>query len=84
MKQTHQDIRIVSLYKQHYFDYYIDPEMNNQYSCLGYYDGIGICQIPESDGNSVKHNSYSSELFKKSHRHVFRVSGQELHGKLQL
>lgn len=65
MKQTHQDIRIVSLYKQHYFDYYIDPEMNNQYSCLGYYDGIGICQIPESDGNSVKHNSYSSELFKK-------------------
>lgn len=69
MKQTHQDIRIVSLYKQHYFDYYTDPKMNNHYSCLGYYDGIGICQIPESDpesaGNSIRHNSYSSELFEK-------------------
>lgn len=80
MDQMHQDIRIVSLYKQHYFDYYIDPEMNNQYSCLGYYDGIGISRIPESDpdpkscSDLSKRNSYSSELFeKKSHACLSRV-----------
>lgn len=68
MKQTHQDIRILSLYKQHYFDHYIDPDMDSQYSCLGYYDGIGISRIPESDMCSNTDRTdvhYSSQLFKK-------------------
>lgn len=68
MNQMHQDIRILSLYKQHYFDHYIDPEMDCQYSCLGYYDGIGISRIPESgpaSGNNAEKDYYSSQLFRK-------------------
>lgn len=68
MKQMQQDIRILSLYKQHYFDHYIDPKMDSQYSCLGYYDGIGIRRIPESEtspGNNIIEDYYSSQLFKK-------------------
>lgn len=48
MKKTIQDIRILSLYKQHYFDHY-NPNMDNQFSCLGYYDGISVTKIPEKD-----------------------------------
>ena len=77
MNKTDQDIRIVSLYKQHYFDHYTDPKMDNQYSCLGYYDGIGIKMVPESDpepDNDKKRGSYASELFeKKSHACLSRV-----------
>ena len=48
MKKTFQDIRILSLYKQHYFDHY-NPDMDNQFSCLGYYDGISVTEIPAED-----------------------------------
>ena len=48
MKKTIQDIRILSLYKQHYFDHY-NPNMDNQFSCLGYYDGISVTEIPAED-----------------------------------
>lgn len=48
MKKTFQDIHILSLYKQHYFDHY-NPDMDNQFSCLGYYDGISVTEIPAED-----------------------------------
>ena len=57
-KSRQQDIRILSLYKQHYFDRY-EPEMDNQYSCLGYYDGISITEIDTADEN------FRSVLFAK-------------------
>lgn len=66
MEKELQDIRILSLYKQHYFDTY-NPEMDNQYSCLGYYDGISISKIPAEDivSNLPGQLTYSSHLFKK-------------------
>ena len=48
MEKAFQDIRILSLYKQHYFDHY-NPDMDNSFSCLGYYDGINITEIPPED-----------------------------------
>lgn len=48
MGEIIQDIRIISLYKQHYFDNYA-PNMHTDYSCWGYYDGISITQVDTSD-----------------------------------
>lgn len=79
MENICQDIRVLSLYKQHYFDHY-DPNMDNHYSCLGYYDGIAIKEIPSEDPEDLKKSenpqdsekpgnpkkiSYASHLFKK-------------------
>lgn len=36
-----KDIRILTLYKQHYFNYYGLP-LQSRYSCWGYYDGLDI------------------------------------------
>lgn len=36
-----RDIRLLTLYKQHYLDEY-DASLECQYSCLGYYDGINV------------------------------------------
>ena len=58
MNQTNKlrDIRILSLYKQHYFDQY-DTIMKCQYTCLGYYDGLEITRVdPEN-------SEYKSALF---------------------
>lgn len=43
---TSQEIWILSLYKQHFFDEYI-PAMENQYSCWGYYDGLSLLPVSE-------------------------------------
>ena len=61
MKEIIQDIRIVSLYKQHYFDKY-NTTMHTDYSCWGYYDGISIVQIDTTDDKSDKNISH---LFEK-------------------
>lgn len=58
MEKIIQDIRIVSLYKQHYFDSY-NPDMDAQYSCWGYYDGINVKSIDIEDEEN------KSSLFKK-------------------
>ncbi len=84
MKNTYQDIRVLSLYKQHYFDHY-DFHMDDHYSCLGYYDGIGIKRIPPEDSEG---NFYASHLFEKKSQAclsrvwsgtVYETAG--LHGK---
>lgn len=69
MEKTFQDIRILSLYKQHYFDHY-NPDMDNQFSCLGYYDGISVTEIPAEDQKDSEYfipgmYTYSSHLFEK-------------------
>lgn len=53
-----QDIRILSLYKQHYFDRYRFV-MECDYSCLGYYDGISITDVDLSKDEN------GSKLFEK-------------------
>lgn len=49
-----RDIRLLTLFKQHYLDYYRKP-LTCQYTCLGYYDGIDIEKV----------ENCSSRLFKK-------------------
>ena len=39
---------LLTLYKQHYLDQY-DKEMETDFSCLGYYDGLKITCIQEHD-----------------------------------
>ena len=53
-----QDIQVLSLYKQHYFDQY-DTVMQCRYTCLGYYDGLDITPIDLSQEQS------KSGLFEK-------------------
>lgn len=48
------EIKILALHKQHYLDQYT-TEMNCDYSCWGYYDGISIRDIKE----------YKGQLFEK-------------------
>ena len=81
MKKTFQDIRILSLYKQHYFDHY-NPDMDNQFSCLGYYDGISVTEIPAEDPekNTADKPVYGSHLFeKKSQACLSRVWSGTVH-----
>lgn len=84
MENIYQDIRVLSLYKQHYFDHY-DFHMDDHYSCLGYYDGIGIKRIPPEDSEKIV---YASHLFEKKSQAclsrvwsgtVYETAG--LHGK---
>lgn len=39
------DIRLLTLFKQHYLDDYSENSMPCQISCLGYYDGLNITEI---------------------------------------
>lgn len=84
MKKTFQDIRILSLYKQHYFDHY-NPDMDNQFSCLGYYDGISVTEIPAEDPKAPENLTpgipvYGSHLFeKKSQACLSRVWSGAVH-----
>ena len=84
MENIYQDIRVLSLYKQHYFDHY-DFHMDDHYSCLGYYDGIGIKRIPPEYSEKIV---YASHLFEKKSQAclsrvwsgtVYETAG--LHGK---
>ena len=40
------DIRILTLYKQHYFDQNDEP-LKCQFTCWGYYDGLDVVQPPK-------------------------------------
>lgn len=64
---TTQDIRILSLYKQHYSDHH-QALKDIHYSSLGYYDGIHITKIPPEDpkeDSKKNERTYASNLFKK-------------------
>lgn len=43
-----RDIRLLTLYKQHYLDSYKKP-MECQFTCLGYFDGMDIDQVEQKD-----------------------------------
>lgn len=63
-----QDIRILSLYKQHYFDRYRFV-MECDYSCLGYYDGISITDVDLSKDEN------GSKLFEKNPMRLYHPYG---------
>ena len=39
-----KDVRLLTLYKQHYLDDY-DVSLKSQITCLGYYDGLDIKKV---------------------------------------
>ena len=45
-----RDIRLLTLYKQHYLDHYIKP-LQSQITCLGYYDGLDIEVIEDNNAS---------------------------------
>lgn len=47
-----KDIRILTLYKQHYLDEYKRP-LISQYTCWGYYDGLDIKKTEKSEYSSL-------------------------------
>lgn len=59
-----RDIRILTLFKQHYLDKYKIP-LKCQFSCLGYYDGINVKHIKNVDPKlyDKKSNSPISEIW---------------------
>lgn len=54
-----QDIRILALYKQHYLDKYRSSLIECDYSCLGYYDGISVCEASENKSGLFEKKSNS-------------------------
>lgn len=47
-----RDVRLLTLYKQHYLDKYNeDSVLKADYSCIGYYDGMNIRKVePNQNG----------------------------------
>lgn len=62
-----RDIRVLTLYKQHYLDQYKVP-LKCEYSCWGYYDGIDIGSVQK----------IKSKLFDKNE--MLPISGLWYHG----
>lgn len=91
-KNTNQEIWMLSLYKQHFLDQYA-PNMGNQYSCWGYYDGLSLIPIsaePEEkskDGDrQIPSCSYhTSRLFeKKSLASISRIWCGSMYSSMSL
>lgn len=91
-KNINQEIWILSLYKQHFLDWYA-PDMGNQYSCWGYYDGLSLIPIsvePEEkseDGDrQIPSCSYhTSRLFeKKSLASISRIWCGSMYSSMSL
>lgn len=40
-----KDLRLLTLYKQHYRDKYNSGHLDSMYSCWGYYDGMTLERI---------------------------------------
>lgn len=91
-KNTNQEIWILSLYKQHFFDQYASS-MGNQYSCWGYYDGLSLIPIfGEQEENSEDEDQqimscpyHTSRLFeKKSLASISRIWCGSMYSSMSL
>lgn len=54
-KNKLKDIRLITLYKQHYLDQYSKP-LQSEYSCWGYYDGMDIGEMQDMRLEKVSEN----------------------------
>lgn len=54
-KSKLKDIRLITLYKQHYLDQYSKP-LQSEYSCWGYYDGMDIGEMQDMRLEKVSAN----------------------------
>lgn len=55
------DIRLLTLYKQHYLDKY-PTTLNSNYSCWGYYDGMDISEVKAEYKSSLFQNDSLSPI----------------------
>lgn len=72
-----RDIRLLTLYKQHYLDAY-DQCMNCKITCLGYYDGLDLTKVEEqkSDKTFIKKEMASiTELWYSTGKRVEQLLG---------
>lgn len=66
-----KDIRLLTLYKQHYLDDYV-TELEADISCLGYYDGIDIDEVDE------KENRLSRKLSDSPISSIWYATGKKI------
>lgn len=64
------EMLLLTLYKQHYLDQY-DKEMETDFSCLGYYDGLKITCIQEHDTTF-----HMSEMWAKTGEQIRGLNGR--------
>ncbi len=60
-----RDIRLLTLYKQHYLNFY-NKALTSQFTCLGYYDGFDIEKVNQHNYNNISpkmSNSPISEIW---------------------
>lgn len=73
-----KDIRLLTLYKQHYLDDY-DESMKSHISCLGYYDGLDIKKVEECEfiGNKKyqKRLATITEIWYSTGKNIEQLSG---------
>lgn len=73
-----RDIRLLTLYKQHYLDEY-DKTLNSQITCLGYYDGLDLQKVDPEEINGKKFSKFSlapvTELWYSTGRKVEELPG---------
>lgn len=77
-KSLTRDIRLLTLYKQHYLDKYSNG-LDSNYSCWGYYDGMDIAKINKNEYSelSEKHSlSPVSELWYCAGEKIGQINGQ--------
>lgn len=72
------DARLLTLYKQHYMDYY-EGKLWSDYSCWGYYDGLDIVKVESVQYSSLLRENMSapiSDLWYKSSEKIGSMTGQ--------
>ena len=72
-----RDVRMLSLYKQHYLDQYKQPLKVCQYSCWGYYDGMSVKKVDPVESKLFQKKSASpiSELWYYTVENAKELSG---------
>lgn len=71
-----RDLRILTLFKQHYLDEYNQP-LESDYSCWGYYDGISIKEVKPKDSKLFEKRTKApvSELWYNSMEQTEKLGG---------
>lgn len=73
-----RDIRLLTLYKQHYMDSY-DSSLKCEYSCWGYYDGMDITEVESKEYSTLLPSNKItpiSELWYKTSEQIGQITGQ--------
>lgn len=72
-----KDLRLLTLYKQHYLDAY-DRPLKSKFTCIGYYDGLDLEKISEEqlkDKTCSKNMEFITSLWYATGRKVAELPG---------